>query len=127
MFSFLSKFGFLGLRREHARLNSLRRVNETRMVEENQLDEGIGDTLVSLGPMSTHNFHFRQRVGWATAHLLFGDKVAMVWCPAPPNSFPQEIPKHPDHDSGHPRSVIGLAQNGARFHVGTVIGISPEC
>ncbi len=36
--------------------------------------------------------------------------LALGWCPAPPNSFPQMIPDHLDHPSCSRRSLIGLAQ-----------------
>ena len=36
--------------------------------------------------------------------------LALGWCPAPPNSFPQTIPDHPDHLSRKHRSLIGLTQ-----------------
>lgn len=36
---------------------------------------------------------------------------ATLWSgPAPPNSFPQQIPDHPDHGSCSRRSLIGFAQ-----------------
>jgi len=38
--------------------------------------------------------------------------LLVVWCPAPPRSFPQPVPDHPDHRSCNRRSLIGLAQNG---------------
>ncbi len=36
--------------------------------------------------------------------------LLVVWCPVPPNSFPQPVPDHPDHPSCNPRSLIGFAQ-----------------
>ena len=46
---------------------------------------------------------------------LLGGHASPRWRPAPPNSFPQTIPDHPDHRSCNPRSLIGLAQEWRSF------------